>query len=222
MKTYPEDNYDSQEYGNIGFPEKYNDSAYCEWLENLAIKILTKDKYIDILDFEKKIDRLGVGLKYSEILHARVEDKKIRDNNPFLKCFPLCLIDPYPQGCEEMRKVNEWEIRVVAQLAQETLNETNCQVRSNDYKKFLKKLEPYRDYFLEQTWNKLSEFIISQYLSVRVDKRIPWSETNEHPDNIVYDLNKLIWADKKEERFLSIDADLNKGIFHFWRYEDYD
>lgn len=221
MKTYNDDNYDDVcKSIMVDRSEFYKDFEYCKWLEDLAIKLITKDKYIGILDLEKKIKRLHIGLDYSEVLHMRIEDKEIRKNNPLLANYPLCLFDPDPQEDEEIEKVNEWEIRIVAQLAQEILDETHYQVRPDDYKRFLKKLEPYKYCFLDQTWYRLSEEIISQYLSVRLDRNIPWSETNDHLDNIVYDLNKLVYVDRKEERFLDIKNDIQKGIFHFWRYED--
>ena len=212
MWTYPNDTYDDHKYRNIGF-SKYNDSDYCIWLEDLAIKLLTKNKYIEILDFEKKLEHLGVGLDYSEDLHSRIEDKKIRVDDSLLENYPLCLVDPYPQEDEDVKKINEWEIHVVAKMVQEILNKTNYRVRSKEYKSFLKKLKPYRYYFLKQTWERLKEPVIAQYFSVRIDKNIPWSEINNHPDNIVYDLTHLVWADKPNERFLSIDANLNEGKF---------
>ena len=71
----------------------------------------------------------------------------------------------------------------------------------------LKKMEPYKNYFLERTWNRLLRKV-PEYLSVRIDKNIEWFNSVE-ADNIIYDINFLTWGNTDKDRFLSIDADLN-------------
>lgn len=213
MITYPWDDYDNNNYGNIGFSENYTNPEYCKWLEELAVKLISGDRHIGILDYEAKLKTIGNSSHFSDELYARIEDARIRREFPLLENFPLCCASACYQGEEEIRKVNEWEIQTVARLAQEMLEETNHYVKPEDYRRLLRELEPYSQYFLEGTWKRLREDTFARYASFRIDKTIPWSEMSSHPENICLDLNILVWGDTREERFLSIDADISSPIF---------
>lgn len=208
MITYTGDNYDDREREYpIDFVEKYEDPGYSLWLEKVLLKFISKNRYIDGFSAENEIRKLGVETSHIDDFCITVEDRNIRHCKPLIKDYPLNVVDPYPCSDMEIKEVNEWEIHFVAKLAKEFQKELGGIVESKDYKKFLEKLYPYKHYFLEKTWDRLSERSISAYLSFRIDREIEWYDCSE--DNIAYDFNYLIWGDSKNERFLDIDTDLN-------------
>ncbi len=208
MITYPDDHYDDGECKyTVDFVGKYENPEYCIWLEKVLLEFINKSNPIDGSDAESKIRELDVDTTYIDDFCIKVEDKKIRYCNPLLKDYPLNVVDPDPCNEEVIKIVNEWEIHFVAIFAKKTLDKTNGYVKPMDYAKMLKKMEPYKNYFLERTWNRLLRKV-PEYLSVRIDKNIEWFNSVE-ADNIIYDINFLTWGNTDKDRFLSIDADLN-------------
>lgn len=182
------------------------------WLEKVLLEFINNDERIDGISAENRIRKLGVDITYIDDFCITVEDKKIRYYNPLLKDYPLNVVDPYPYNENEIKYVNEWEIHFIANFVDEFKKEMGGIVKSDDYQNLLRKLYPYKSYFLERTWDRLSESSISTYLSVRIDDKIEWYNCSR--DNIAYDLNYLMWGNAKNERFLDIDTDLNSEYWN--------
>lgn len=213
MRTYIDDEYDymhdlDETISFGGFKRNYESPEYSIWLEDFLFRMLMHCGHKSEADVKDLFHEIGCEYDtYLEDLCKIVEDKKKRENDPLLENYPLNLIDHTSRTDEETRSVNEWEIHLVAQIAKETLDKTGGNVKSDDYNEMLEKLYPYEKYFLKQTWGRLDESMISKYFSVRIDPDIEWYDCT--PEDIVYDLKFLISATEKEDRYLSIDANLH-------------
>lgn len=226
MRTYPEDEYDYQ--GDIdeeeiyfgGFKYAYEDKCYSIWLEDFLMRMFKDSGYKSEDDIIEKFKEIGNGIDtYLENICMMFKDRKIRENDPLLEKYPINLLrDRSNLDDEEIRSINEWEIHFIAGFAQKTLDQTKGYVKPSDYIKMLKEMKPYKNYFLERTWNLLDESKVSEYLSIRIDTNIAWYDSYE-ADNIVYDINYLTWGDTKNNRFLSIDANLNSSYWENIKFQ---
>lgn len=178
---------------------------YAMWLEDTLFKILTKKKHISNRQLKTKLEKENVEYvdEFVGYLLDINEENRLRSTIEFLDTYPVSLqCDGLDD--DEVQKINKWEIGVIIKLLSR-LEEEHEYIRYEVYDDFFKEIiEKYEPYFLYETYEKILSKNVFKYWFYRIDKNIPWSEINNHPDNIAVDLTAMI-----EGQYLDIDKDIS-------------
>ena len=141
--------------------------------------------------------------KFIEYLSDKFADNQIISKLPLLNTYPLRLsADIYD---DDIEKINRWEIKTIGKMY-EKLRKEHKPITPNVYHIFFSnEIVPYKEYFLDETYEKILPENIIKYWYYRINTDISWNEMYLHPENLAIDFISML-----ESNYLKIEKSMEE------------
>ncbi|MFG6322638.1 MAG: hypothetical protein K1W41_14505 [Lachnospiraceae bacterium] len=150
---------------------------YARWLEDSLINILTNGKSLSNEKLTKKLKVKGIKChdEFVKCLDKINNRHKIIEKLPLLDTYPIDLSSDIYE--EDIEKINEWEIDILTKLTMKLEKQYKSITPDIYYNFFDKEIKPYKEYFLEETYQKALPKNMERYWCRRIDRSISWGES---------------------------------------------
>lgn len=144
---------------------------------NSLINILTNGKSLSNEKLTKKLKVKGIKChdEFVKCLDKINNRHKIIEKLPLLDTYPIDLSSDIYE--EDIEKINEWEIDILTKLTMKLEKQYKSITPDIYYNFFDKEIKPYKEYFLEETYQKALPKNMERYWCRRIDRSISWGES---------------------------------------------
>lgn len=175
---------------------------YARWLEDSLINILTNGKSLSKEKITKKLKVKGIKCHDEFVKHLdKINNRyKIIEKLPLLGTYPIDLSADNVYE-EDIEKINEWEIEILTKLTIQLEKQYKSITPDIYYDFFDKEIKPYKEYFLDETYEKVLPKNMERYWCRRIDRSIPWGES-------AYSNIELDTTSPFEDKYFKIESDI--------------